>query len=208
MPRVLEKVERRLGEKLFLKGERCAGPKCAVIKRSYPPGAHGRSKKKKRAGSEYGQLLREKQKVRFLYGLDDKEIERYSKKAAERRGLFSSEFIKLVETRLDNTVFRLGFADSRRSARMMVSHGHIVINGKRVTIPSYRVKKGEEITIKEASLASPLFAELEAHLKKIEAPRWLNLDKAKKLGVPISLPEAEDVKETFEFAKVKEYYSR
>lgn len=208
MPRVLEKVERRLGEKLFLKGERCLGPKCALTRRNYPPGVHGKSKKKKRAGSEYGQLLREKQKVRFLYGLDDKELARYSKKAAGRTGLFSSEFIRLVEARLDNAVFRLGFADSRRTARMMVSHGHIVVNGKIVTIPSYRVKKGEEITIKEASLASPLFTGLDLHLKKIEAPRWLNLDKIKKVGIPISLPEAEDLKETFGLAKVKEFYSR
>lgn len=208
MPKILEKVERRLGEKLFLKGERCIGPKCAVIKRSYPPGVHGKSKKKKRASSEYGQLLREKQKVRFFYGLDDRDIERYSKKAAGRTGLFNSELVRLIESRLDNAVFRLGFADSRRSARMMVSHGHIIVNGKTVTIPSYRLKKGEEITIKEASLVSPLFTGLDLRLKKIEAPPWLNLDKIKKVGIPISLPEAEDLKETFEFAKIKEFYSR
>lgn len=209
MPKILEKVERRLGEKLFLKGEHCAGPKCAAIRRGYPPGAHGKKRGSKRAGSEYGQMLREKQKVRFFYGLDDKEVERYSKEAAKRRrGLFSMELMRLLETRLDNAVFRLGFAESRRSARMMVSHGHITVNGRVLNIPSYHVKKGEEIAVKEISLASSLFGELETRLKKIETPRWLNLDKSKKSGKVISLPEAEDRKETFELAKVKEFYSR
>lgn len=208
MPRVLEKVERRLGEKLFLKGERCLGPKCASVRRSYPPGAHGQSRKSKRAGSEYGQMLREKQKVRFFYGLDDGAIERYSKEAAGRRSLFGLELMRLLETRLDNVIFRFGFAESRRAARMIVGHGHITVNGRILNIPSYRVKKGDEIAIKEASLSSPLFAGLEARIKKIETPRWLNLDKTKKIGTPVSIPESEDLKENFEFAKVKEFYSR
>lgn len=206
--RVLEKVERRLGEKLFLKGEHCVGVKCAAVRRGYPPGVHGKKRGSKRAGSEYGQILREKQKVRFFYGLDDKKVECYSKEAARRGGLFKLELVRLLEARLDNAVFRLGFAESRRSARMMVSHGHITVNGRILNIPSYSVKKGDEIAIREISLASSLFGGLEARLKKIETPRWLDLDKARKSGKVVSLPEAEDQKETFEFAKVKEFYSR
>ena len=208
MPKVLEKVERRLGEKLFLKGERCVGAKCAAVRRGYPPGAHGKKRASRRAGSEYGQMLREKQKVRFFYGLDDRKVERYSKEAARRGGLFGKELMRLLETRLDNAVFRLGFAESRRSARMMVSHGHITVNGRILNIPSYRVKKGEEVAIREISLALSLFEGLEARLKKIETPRWLNLDRSKKSGKMISLPEAEDQREIFAFAKVKEFYSR
>ena len=136
MGRVLEKVERRLGEKLFLKGEHCAGPKCAAVRRNYPPGVHGQKKKARRSRSEYSQLLREKQKVRFSYGLDDKDVERYSEEATKRPGLFVEEFIKMIESRLDNIVWRFGFAVSRRAARLLVNHGHITMNGKILNIPS------------------------------------------------------------------------
>lgn len=208
MGRVLEKVERRLGEKLFLKGEHCAGPKCAAVRRNYPPGAHGQKKKSRRARSEYGQLLREKQKVMFSYGLDDKDVERYSEKAVKHAGLFVEEFIKMIESRLDNVVWRFGFAESRRAARMLVGHGHITINGKIVNIPSYQVKRGDTVAVKEASLGSVLFADLDARLKKKETPRWFNLDKSKKAGTLIFPPETEDLRESIEFSKIKEYYSR
>lgn len=208
MPRVLEKVERRLGEKLFLKGEHCAGPKCAVIRRNYPPGAHGQKKKSRRARSEYSQLLREKQKVMFSYGLDDKDVERYSEKATKRTGLFEEEFIKMIESRLDNVVWRFGFAESRRAARMMVGHGHITINGRIVNIPSYQVKRGDAVAVKENSLGSVLFANLDTRFKKLETPRWLNLDKVKKTGTLIFPPGTEDLRENIEFSKIKEYYSR
>lgn len=208
MPRVLEKVERRLGEKLFLKGERCIGPKCAAVRRSYPPGAHGQKKKARRGKSEYSQLLREKQKVRFSYGLDDKDVERYSKEAAKRAGLFSGEFLRMIESRLDNIVWRLGFAESRRSARMLVSHSHITVNGRAVNIPSFRVKRGDMVAVKESSLGSVLFAGLDTRFKKFEAPRWLNLDKNKKAGTLLVWPGIEDLRENIEFSKIKEYYSR
>ena len=208
MRKVLEKVERRLGEKLFLKGEHCAGTKCAAVRRNYPPGIHGKKKKGRRGKSEYSQLLREKQKVRFSYGLGDKDIERYSKKASERSGLFEDEFIKMIESRLDNVVWRFGFAVSRRAARMMVNHGHITVNGKIVSIPSYQLKKGDAVAVKDASLASFLFTDLDTRFKKLEMPHWLSLDKTKKTGTLLSRPGAEDLKENFEFSKIKEYYSR
>lgn len=220
MPKVLEKVERRLGEKLFLKGHRCASPKCAHIRRGYPPGAHGgrKGRGRRRGLSEYAELLREKQKVRYMYGLDDKDVSRYAKRAASRSGVFSSNFLCLLETRLDNVVFRLGFAESRRAARQLVSHGHITVNpalskksgagARTVTIPSYQVKPGDEISIKEHSLSSPLFSDLETRLKKYETPAWLEPDLAQKSGSVSRLPEAEDAGITMDITKIKEFYSR
>lgn len=204
--RILEKVERRLGEKLLLKGDRCSGPKCAMTRRNYPPGIHGR--RRRRGLSEFGELLQEKQKVRFLYGLDDHEIEGYVKKAQQRAGLFSVNFLSLLERRLDNAVFRLGLAASRRIARHLVSYRHVTVNGKTVSIPSYQVKKGETIGIREASQKSPLFAELDAKLKKYEPPKWLRLEKEKRQGIVTGIPEADDAQLTLDVAKIKEFYMR
>ncbi len=210
MSKVLEKVERRLGEKLSLKGQRCFGPKCALTRRAYPPGAHGKSKSKsrKRGLSEYGGLLREKQKIRFLYGLDDKDVKRYTEEAARRPGVFSSRFLQMLESRLDNAIFRLGFAESRRQARHLVSYGHVAVNGKAVTIPSYRVKKGDVITLKGKSLQSGILLGLEMRLKKYEPPAWLKLDKSKNEGVVVSAPEVESTELTVDITKIKEFYSR
>lgn len=206
MPKILEKTERRLGEHLLLKGERCSGPKCALIRRSYAPGAHGKSRR--RGLSEYGQLLQEKQKVRFLYGLDDREIERYSKKAAAKSGLFGSVFWRLLESRLDNVVFRLGLAESRRIARQLVSHGHIQVNGKTVNAPSCQIKKGNVISIKARAAAFLIFSNLDNKLKKYDPPAWLTIDKNKKTGTVIGLPEVGEGEVTADIAKIKEFYSR
>ncbi len=210
MARVLEKVERRLGEKLLLKGTRCLGPKCATVRRAYAPGAHGKKKggRRRRGGSEFGALLSEKQKVRYLYGLDDREVERYSKKAASMSGVFSSNFLELLETRLDNTLFRLGLTESRRIARQVVGHRHVTVNGKTVNIPSYRVRKGDVIALKERIVASPLFSELDARLKNYVPPAWLNLNPSQKKGEVVKMPEAEDAAITVDVTKVKEFYSR
>lgn len=206
MPKILEKTERRLGEKLFLKGDRCIGPKCALTRRSYPPGSHG--KKRRRGLSEFGELLREKQRVRFLYGLDDKDVKRYTKEAALKSGVFSSNFWRMLESRLDNAVFRLGLAPSRRVARQMVLHGHIMLNGRAVNIPSVQLKKDDILSIKESSLSSPLFGELDSRLKKIEAPSWLLPDKAQKSGKVVAVPETESLETYFNATKIKEFYSR
>ncbi len=205
MTKVLEKVERRLGEKLFIKGDRCVGPKCAMVRRSYAPGAHGKARR--REPSEFGQLFREKQKIRYIYGLDDKDIKRYIDLASKQKGSFGTNVLTMLEHRLDNTVFRLGFADSRRMARQVVGHGHITVNGKTVTIPSYRTKKGEVIAIKERSLAS-VFSGIDNRLKSYEQPRWLLLDKVRKSGTVAADPEADEVQMPIDITKVKEFYSR
>lgn len=204
--RVLEKRERRLGEKLFLKGDRCQSQKCALTRRAYAPGIHGKSRR--RGLSEYGQLVKEKQKVRFLYGLDSKDVEVYSKKATSKSGVFSVIFLKLLESRLDNVVFRTGLAGSRRIARQLVNHGHALVNGKTVNIPSYQVKKGEVISLKERALASPRFADLETKLKKHYPPTWINLDRNKKTGTIVAVPGVEETELTADVMKIKEFYSR
>lgn len=206
MPKILEKVERRLGEKLFLKGDRCSGPKCAAVRHPRPPGMHGKTRR--RAPSEFGQYLRGKQKIRFLYGLDDQDLNRYVKEAETARGIFAAEFLRLLEGRLDNVVFRLGFTSSRRAARQSVSHGHIFVNGKRVTIPSYRVKTGDAVSINPRARESSHFADLELRLKKYTPPAWLFLEKDKTLGKMTGFPEPEEAGITEELTRVKEFYSR
>ena len=205
--RLLEKTERRLGQKLGLKPERCSGPKCAAVRRAYAPGAHG--KKRRRGASEYGELLREKQKVRFLYGLNDTEMRSYITKAAARQGFFTTNLLRLLESRLDNAVFRFGFAASRRAARHAVKYGHIAVNGKKVTIPSYQVKKGESVGIWGKSQKSTLFTNLDIRFKKYEPPHWLTLDKTAKVGTVAGVFEpAGGEALAADFIKVKEFYSR
>lgn len=210
MARVLEKVERRLGERLFLKGHRCLGPKCAHIRRGYAPGVHGKRKggKGRRGLSEYGELLSEKQKVRYLYGLDDRDIARYSKRAASMPGVFSSNLIRMLESRLDNVVFRLGLTESRRIARQVVGHGHVTVKGKVLSFPSYQVKKGDVIALKEKILQSPLFSELEIRIKKYNPPQWLELNREQKTGTVMRAPEPDDAGLIGDVTKIKEFYSR
>lgn len=206
--KVLEKTERRLGERLLLKAERCMGPKCAVVRRAYPPGVHG--KKRRRGKSEFGTILQEKQKLRILYFLDDRTMKRYSQEATVRQGLYRTNLLSLLEGRLDNTVFRLGFAPTRRTARLLVSHGHILVNNRRTTVPSYHVRKGNEIRIRPQSLGKGMLADLEPRLKKIEPPKWLALDRDQKRGQVIGTPgEGLDEQSfTFDITRIREYYSR
>lgn len=206
MVRVTEKHERRLGMKLLVKGDRCAGPKCVMVRRAYPPGIHG--KKRKRSPSEYGELLKEKQKVRFLYGIDDKRLGRYSKEAASQPGIFSINLLALLERRLDNVVFRLGLASSRKSGRHLVTYGHITVNGRNVTSPSYEVRKGDRIGITERSRTSPLFMELSLRLKNYEPPAWLKLNQENRTGEVTNIPEEIDTQLIVDVSKVKEFYSR
>lgn len=205
--RILEKIERRLGERLFLKGDRCLGSKCAVVRRNYPPGIQG-TKRRRKDSSEYGALSREKQKVRYFYGIDNKDIKGYTKTALKKRGVFSFHILQLLERRLDNVVFRLGFAASRRQARQMVAHGLVMIGGKTVRTPSYQVAKDEEIALKEGSVKSPLVTEAEQRIKKYEPPQWLQIDKLKRTGSILRIPEEGDVEIIFDASKIKEFYSR
>ena len=168
---------RRFGQKLFLKGDRCFGQKCAMIRRPYPPGVHGKSFKKR--SSEYGLQLNEKQKVRNVYGISEKQFKRYFKEIAIQKGNKEELFAQKIESRLDNVIFRLGLACSRSLARQIVSHGHILVNGRKVDIPSYKVKKNDVIKIKEKSKNITIFKDLKTLLKKYELPVWLSLDKEK-----------------------------
>lgn len=173
---------RRAGEKLFLKGEKCFTPKCSLTRKAYPPGIFGRSKGKhpKRGISEYGAQMRERQKIKFSYGLRERQFANYLKEPAP--------LTELLESRLDNVVFRLGFSDSRSGARQIVSHGHILVNNKKVNIPSFRVKIGAKILIRHQSANKVVFRDLDIKLKKYNPPSWIKLDKTKKEGEIIGRP--------------------
>ena len=152
------KLCRREGEKLFLKGARCLSPKCSVERRAYPPGQHGKDAQFRRGrGSDYALQLREKQKARRVYGILERQFRRYFGEALRRPGLTGSNLLSILETRLDNVVYRLGWADSRNHARQIVQHGHVAVNGRRTNIPSYLVRPGDVITIREGSRKRPVF---------------------------------------------------
>ena len=198
-----------MGKKLFLKGERCFSPKCAMIKRAYAPGP----KKKRRGGSPsaFKKSLEEKQTLKKWYGLSEKQFKRYAEESLERMGKVENvaeEFIKKLEKRLDNVIFRLGMAKSRAQARQMVSHGYFLINGKAVNIASYSIKKGDIISIKEHKKQKGVFKELTTKLKSYEAPIWLNLNKEKLEAKAIGDPNLEEVNAPAEISSIFEFYSR
>jgi small subunit ribosomal protein S4 len=203
------KICRRLGVKLFLKGEKCLSPKCLMIKRAYPPG----QKRRRRPTplSEYGQALREKQKLKNWYNLKERQFKNYVKKILEKRGRVkdaSSLLIKILESRLDNVVFRLGFANSRDQARQLVSHGHFLVNGKSINIPSYLVKKGDTISLKAQKTKKAIFQNLKNLLKKYKVPNWLALDIEKLEGKVIGEPSLEEAVPPVEISAIFEFYSR
>lgn len=210
MPRILEKTERRLGTKLFLKGDRCLGPKCAMVRRAYAPGIHGAKKggRRGRSASEFGELIREKQKLRFFYGLDDADIKRYVERAAAGPGVFDARLMRMIESRLDVIVRRLGFALSGRAARQIVTHGHITVNGRLVRTPSYQTKKGDVIGLTERSSRLPSFVSLSERLRAAHPPAWLTVDPEHKTGAIAGIPERDSTGVMFDAVKVKEFYSR
>ncbi len=202
------KICRRLGQKTFLKGERCLSPKCAFIRRPYAPGP----KKKRRSGSfsEFAKELKEKQKLRNYYGLGERQFRNHVKFVLQKRGeggdatLF---LLKELERRLDNVVFRLGFARSRREAKQMVSHGYFLINGKPVNISSFATKKGIKISFKENKKEKSIFKNLAPALKSYQQPKWLELDKEKMEGKIVAEPTADDVN-NIDISSIFEFYSR
>lgn len=194
---------RREGTKLFLKGERCYTEKCAIEKRNYPPGAHAETRGKI---LEYGIRLREKQKARRVYGLSERQFKRLFLMAEKKQGITGSNFLILLERRLDNMVYRLGFATSRKEARQLVSHRHITVNGKRVNVPSYLVKAGDEIAVAKKDLVSVKNA-IESVVRR-GVPLWLELDKEDMKGVVRHLPLREDISMPIKEQLVVEYYSR
>jgi len=194
---------RREGQKLFLKGERCYSTKCALDKKNYAPGQHGQSRKKL---SDYGHQLREKQKTKRFYGILETQFRNYFDKAAKKKGITGENLLIMLETRLDNTVFRMGFASSRKEARQLVLHGHFTVNGHRENIPSFTVKEGDIIKVKEKSTSSPKFKEIKE--MSISAPVWISIDVDKLEGKVLALPRREDIDTPVAEHLIVELYSK
>lgn len=200
------KLCRREGNKLYLKGERCFTDKCAVSRRPYPPGQHGQGRIKL---SEYGIRLREKQKMRRVYGLLEQQFAGYYKSASALPGRTGEEMLGLIERRLDNVVHRMGFASSRAQGRQLVRHSHILVNGKHVNIPSYRVKPNDKIEIHELSRKIPFIQAALAAADGRPRPTWLEVDKESYSGVFKSMPVRDELNEPMIREQyVVEYYSR
>ncbi len=194
---------RREGQKLFLKGERCYSAKCAIEKRNYAPGQHGQNRKKM---SDYGTQLREKQKAKRFYGMQETQFRNLFAKASRKQGKTGENLLILLETRLDNVVFRLGFAASRKEARQLVTHGHFTINGKKATIPSMEVKAGDVIAVKEKSKNSPKFKEIKE--MSITVPVWMSVDTEKLEGKVVAMPRREDIDTPIAEHLIVELYSK
>jgi small subunit ribosomal protein S4 len=196
---------RREGAKLFLKGDRCYSGKCAFIKRPTPPGEQKKGRRSK--VSEYGLQLREKQKVKRAYGMLEAQFKKYYLIAERMKGKTGDNLLKLLESRLDNVVYRLGLGESRAQARQLVMHGHVLVSGKKVDIPSYFVSEGDEITIRKKSLDLERFKELrESEARPM--PSWLSMDNANLIGRVISTPVREDIDLTIEEHLIVELYSK
>ncbi len=196
---------RREGMKLYLKGDRCYSDKCAFATKQYAPGQHGTSRKKV---SEYGLQLREKQKVKRIYGMQETQFRTYYDKASRQKGVTGHNLLALLERRLDNVVYRLGMATSRVDARQLVRHGHYTVNGKKVNIPSFLVKEGQVIAIKEGSRRSPKFESIAAGIAHRNPPQWLELDKENLVGKVIGQPSREDIDLPINEQLIVELYSR
>ena len=197
---------RRIGEKLFLKGERCYTPRCAVERRKRPPGDQV---PRRRRPSDWSIQLREKQKARFTYGVLEHQFRRYFEMARDRPGITGDNLLGLLESRLDNVVYRLSFVDSRRQGRQMVNHGHFTVNGNRMDIPSYLVKQGDVIAWKSANGSVPEFVSvLTEGLPKRPVPAWLELDTANLLGTAVSMPEPSEMDTGIDVRQIVEFYSK
>ena len=196
---------RREGIKLYLKGDRCYSPKCAIDRRGYAPGQHGQMRRKL---SEYGIQLREKQKARRIYGVLETQFKNYFEKAVRQKGVTGENLLRLLETRLDNVVYRLGFAVSRPQARQLVRYGHIEVNGKRVTIPSYQVRERDVISVREKSRSFTHFKEVMENGAVKAVPGWLSVNYETLTGEVMSLPNREDIDTPIQEHLIVELYSK
>jgi small subunit ribosomal protein S4 len=201
----VEKLERRLNADLGLKGERRLNGKSALEKRPFAPGQHGQSRTKL---SEYGQQLQEKQKAKIIYGVSEKQFRKYFKEAARREGNTGSNLITLIETRLDNVVYRMGFATTRANARQFVTHGHILVDGKKVDIPSFIVKAGQKIEVKEKSKTNNQIVRALELTAQTGIASWVDVDTSKVFGIFTRLPEREEVVIPVEERLIVELYSK
>ncbi len=203
------KLCRREGEKLFLKGQKCFTPKCPVERRNYPPGEHGREAQfRRRRVSDYHRQLREKQKMRRIYGIHERQFRRYYRGALQKRGLTGVTLLQTLERRLDNIVYRLGYAENRAHARQLVTHGHFNVNGRRTDVPSMVVSLGDDIEVREGSRKRRYFKELPEVAETRVVPRWLERDLTRLSGRMLQKPERRDVDASLTEQLVVEYYSR
>ncbi len=198
-----EKKERSVGTKLFLKPHRCNSAKCVTMRRAQRPGQHGKSYK---SLSEFGQQVKEKQKIRFTYGIRESQMKSLVKKAIKNPGVTGEIIMQILERRLDNAVFRMGLAPSRSVARQMVNHGHVMVNGHRTNIPSYQVRVKDVIGIRPQSKEYIMFKDLGEKLKKYDAPNWIKLDADKMEGTIAALPKESD--SSFDVNMVVDFYSK
>ncbi len=201
------KLCRREGEKLFLKGERCFSPKCSFERRSYPPGVHGRQGQFRRKESDYKLQLREKQKVRRLYGVFERQFRRYFRQAQRQKGLTGVNLLTILESRLDNVVYRLGIASSRAQARQLISHGHFDVNGRKTNVASFQVSVGDRIATRTKSKQSNFFKEVAKNIDGDRVPNWLTLDTKDLSGQVLSLATREHIDVTLNEQLIVEYYS-
>ena len=196
---------RRQGVKLFLKGDRCYTDKCAIERRAYAPGQHGISRGKY---SDYGMQLKEKQKVRRMYGVLEKQFEKYVKIASKTKGITGDNLLEILERRLDNVVFRLGYSNSRQEARQLVRHGHFMVNGRKVNIPSFLVKVGDTIDLKEKSKKVQRIVDSLKSLDRRGTPNWDSIDRDTMKGSIVAMPVRADITMPIEEQQIVEYYSR
>jgi small subunit ribosomal protein S4 len=206
------KLCRREGEKLFLKGERCFTPKCAFEKRSFAPGMHGKSGSRSRSAtgreSDFARQLRAKQKARRVYGTMERQFRRYYESAQQHRGLTGLNLLQILETRLDNIVFRMGFSTSRAQARLLVSHGHFTVNGRRTDVPSMLIGAGDVIQVREGSRDATYFKELLDLAEKRNYPAWISRDLKNLTGSVQRLPERAEIDGNLNEQLIVEFYSR
>jgi small subunit ribosomal protein S4 len=184
------KLCRREGEKLFLKGARCFTPKCSFDRRGYPPGQHGRSAQfRRRRESDYARQLRAKQKARRVYGVMERQFRRYYNEALQRRGLTGLNLLQILESRLDNVIYRMGYADSRAQARLLVTHGHFDVNGRRTDVPSMLLSPGDNVAVRQGSSSKTYFKELRSFAEERTAPEWVSRDLKDISGKLVRFPE-------------------
>jgi small subunit ribosomal protein S4 len=204
------KLCRREGEKLFLKGERCLTPKCAFERRGYAPGQHGKSSQfRRRRESDFSRQLRAKQKARRIYGVLERQFHRYYEVSLQRRGLTGLNLLQILESRLDNVIYRLGYADSRAQARLLVTHGHFAVNGRRTDVPSMLVSADDVVSVREGnSRTRPYFKSLAEVAEPKTVPAWLERDVKQLSGKVIRLPERSEIDGNLNEQLIVEYYSR
>ncbi len=204
------KLCRREGDKLFLKGSRCFSTKCAMERRAYPPGQHGRGfgMRRRRRASDYARQLREKQKARRIYGVLERQFRRYYSEATRRPGMTGENLLVILESRLDNVVYRMGFADSRPQARQLVQHGHIDLNGRRTNASSALLKPGDVVAVRQNSRRLTYFKDLATVLEKRQVPDWLVLEPPQMSGRVLALPTREAIEQPLNEQLIVEFYSR